>query len=81
MNCPLSQPSRLLLASLLIMLSQTPLPAQGIRRVGAQVYAKNCANHYCHGARGAAGAAPAVAGKALSQEQVNQVVREGIPNT
>ena len=81
MKLPVSRPPRLLLASLLIMLAQVPLSAQGIRRVGAQVYAKNCANHYCHGARGAAGAAPAVAGKALAQEQVNQIVREGIPNT
>ena len=77
---------RWLVASLLIVLGQImlapePLRAQGIRRVGAQVYAKNCANHYCHGALGAAGAAPAVAGKALAQEQVNQIVREGIPNT
>jgi len=81
MNPRQTGPSRFLLGSLMILLAETPLSAQGIRRAGAQVYAKTCANHYCHGAQGVAGAAPAVAGKALTQQQVDHIVREGIPNT
>ena len=76
--------ARLLTAILLVIVAftaQAPLPAQGIWSAGARVYAKNCSNVYCHGEKGAAGAAPAVAGKALSPEQVNQIVREGIPDT
>ena len=85
MNSPPHSPghwtARLLPAILLMILAEAPLPAQGIWGVGSGVYAKNCANVYCHGAKGAAGAAPAVAGKALSPEQVNRIVREGIPDT
>ena len=68
-------------AILLALGAHTLVPAQGIWSAGARVYAKNCANVYCHGDRGSAGAAPAVAGKALSFEQVNRIVRDGIPDT
>ena len=80
-HSPMHWTARLLPAILLMILAEAPLPAQGIWGVGSGVYAKNCANVYCHGAKGAAGAAPAVAGKALSPEQVNRIVREGIPDT
>jgi mono/diheme cytochrome c family protein len=70
-----------LVAVVAILLSQAPLAAQGIRRAGSLVFEKTCASIYCHGSRGLAGAAPAVAGKGLSQEQVNHIVSEGIPNT
>ena len=71
----------IILALIVAGVARAPLPAQGIWGAGARVYAKNCANVYCHGAKGSAGAAPAVAGKALSPEQVNRIVREGIPDT
>jgi len=65
----------------LILLPAAPLSAQGIRRVGAQVFAKTCASIYCHGANGTAGAAPAVVGKNLALEQVHHIVGEGVPDT
>ncbi len=49
--------------------------------VGAEVYAKNCANQYCHGAAGKAGKAPAVAERGLDRGRLARVIREGIPNT
>jgi len=65
----------------LTLLSVAPLSAQGIRREGAQVFAKTCASIYCHGANGRAGAAPAVVGKNLTMEQVKRIVGEGVADT
>ena len=81
MSLPANWSSRLLLTALSFMLPEAPLLGQKIRRIGAEVYAKNCASIYCHGAQGTAGAAPAVAGKGLSLEQLNPIVREGVPDT
>ena len=81
MNHATSWTWRPLLAAVLMVLAAGEAPAQPGRRIGAQVYAETCSNQYCHGARGAAGAAPAVAGKGLSLERVSQVIREGIPDT
>ncbi len=64
-----------------VLVFQAPLAGQGIRRAGSLVFEKTCASIYCHGSRGLAGAAPAVAGKGLSQEQVNHIVSEGVANT
>ena len=48
---------------------------------GADVYAKTCANQYCHGAEGKAGPAPALAGRGFDRDYVMRVTRDGIADT
>ena len=50
-------------------------------RIGAEVYATNCANQYCHGASGAGGAAPAIAGRGTPEPELEKIIRNGVPNT
>ncbi len=50
-------------------------------RLGAEVYARTCANQYCHGAAGEQGAAAALAGRKLRYSFVARSVIYGIANT
>ncbi len=48
---------------------------------GAGVFAKSCASGYCHGAKGAGGGAPKLAGRGFDEEYIRQVIRSGVPGT
>ena len=52
-----------------------------VTRIGAEVYARTCANQYCHGPAGAVGTAPALVGRGLEPEHVKRAIRNGVPNT
>lgn len=49
----------------------------GRRALGADVYAKQCAVPYCHGAGGSAGRAPALAGKVYESEPLRNIILNG----
>jgi mono/diheme cytochrome c family protein len=55
--------------------------AQAEIRVGREVYERSCATQYCHGAKGSAGGAPAIAGRGRTVESLSHIIREGVPNT
>ena len=54
-------------------------PSEVVR--GADVYARNCATPYCHGAKGAAGRAPQLAGRPYERFLLSAVVTNGISRT
>ena len=66
---------------IVVAVAFAPLLCGQITRIGAEVFAKNCANQYCHGAAGERGAAPALIGRGLTLEQLTRAIREGVPNT
>ena len=57
------------------------LCAQPDLRLGAEVYARTCANQYCHGADGEQGAVGAIAGRGLRYSRVARSVIYGIAGT
>jgi mono/diheme cytochrome c family protein len=66
----------------LLLVAPALLSAQSpqVKR-GAEVYRTTCGNGYCHGAEGAAGRAPKLAGRSFSAAYVFQVVLDGKPGT
>ncbi len=52
-----------------------------VLKQGEQTFAKTCGTGYCHGARGAAGGAPRLAGRHFDQAYIAGVVTRGIPGT
>ena len=66
----------------LVLVAPALLSAQSpqVKR-GAEVFRTTCGNGYCHGAEGAAGRAPKLAGRSFSAGDVFQVVLEGKPGT
>lgn len=48
---------------------------------GASLFARSCANAYCHGTEGGGGGAPRLRGKGLEAGYVFRSVSNGIPNT
>jgi mono/diheme cytochrome c family protein len=48
---------------------------------GEEVFAQTCTQSYCHGAAGAAGGAPKLAGRGLTGDYIERVVTFGIPGT
>jgi mono/diheme cytochrome c family protein len=48
---------------------------------GAEVFAKTCANSYCHGPRGAGGGAPKLASRGFDEIYIASVTRAGVPGT
>jgi mono/diheme cytochrome c family protein len=56
-------------------------PGQDILKQGENVFSKSCATGYCHGARGANGAAPRLAARGFDQAFIGNTVRNGVPGT
>jgi cytochrome c2 len=50
-------------------------------RHGEEVFAQTCTQSYCHGANGAAGGAPKLAGRGLTGDYIEKVVTYGITGT
>jgi mono/diheme cytochrome c family protein len=48
---------------------------------GADVFAKTCANSYCHGPKGAGGGAPKLASRGFDEVYIASVTRAGVPGT
>jgi mono/diheme cytochrome c family protein len=48
---------------------------------GEEMFAQTCTQSYCHGANGAAGGAPRLAGRGLTGDYIERVVTYGIPGT
>lgn len=48
---------------------------------GEEVFAQTCTQSYCHGAAGAAGGAPRLAGRGLTGDYIERVVTYGIQGT
>ena len=48
---------------------------------GADIFAKTCANGYCHGANGEGGGAPKLAGRGFDEAYITSVTRAGVPGT
>jgi mono/diheme cytochrome c family protein len=48
---------------------------------GEDVFARTCANSYCHGPQGAGGGAPRLAARDFDRAFINNTVTRGIPNT
>ena len=57
------------------------LVAQPDIKLGAETYAQNCANQYCHGADGEPGAAPALAGRGMRYRGIARPVIYSVRNT
>jgi mono/diheme cytochrome c family protein len=55
-------------------------PEQNIKH-GEEVFAQTCTQSYCHGANGAAGGAPKLAGRGLTANYIERVVTYGISGT
>ena len=73
--------------SALIALAVSPCIAQNLAidfaeiGAGSRIYAKNCANQYCHGAAGKAGQAAALLGRGWDRERIDRAVLDGVENT
>jgi mono/diheme cytochrome c family protein len=52
-----------------------------VLKQGEAVFAKTCANGYCHGPQGVGGGAPRLAGRGFDQAFINTTVTRGISNT
>jgi mono/diheme cytochrome c family protein len=63
----------------LLLLAPTVF-AQDLITRGADVYVKNCTG-YCHGAKGAGGGAPRLAGRGFEDAYISRVIRVGINGT
>lgn len=61
-----------------IAVAQTPTDTL---KQGADVFAKTCANGYCHGDQGVGGGAPRLAARGFDQAFITNTVTRGIPNT
>lgn len=48
---------------------------------GEDVFARTCANGYCHGAQGVGGGAPRIAARGFDQTYIANTLTRGIPNT
>ncbi len=48
---------------------------------GADVFAKTCANSYCHGPKGAGGGAPKLASRGFDEAYIASVTRAGVSGT
>lgn len=48
---------------------------------GEDVFARTCANGYCHGAQGVGGGAPRIAARGFDQAYIANTLSRGIPNT
>jgi mono/diheme cytochrome c family protein len=71
-------------AIVFLMAAASLCPAQNrndLLKQGEQVFARSCATGYCHGARGAPGGAPRLAGRGFDQDYIAGVVARGIPDT
>jgi len=55
--------------------------AQLFAQSGADVFARSCANGYCHGANGQGGGAPKLAGRGFDEAYIISVTRAGVPGT
>src|SRR6202034_3697861 len=55
-----------------IALAQTP---------GEKIFNQTCATGYCHGAKGATGGAPRLAGRGFDQAYINTTISRGITGT
>lgn len=55
--------------------------AQDAATHGADVFARSCASPYCHGAKGAGGGAPKLAGRGFDEAYITSVTRAGIAGT
>ena len=55
-------------------------PDQNLRH-GEEVFAQTCTQSYCHGANGAAGGSPRLAGRGLTADYIERVVTYGISGT
>ena len=54
---------------------------QDLVKQGEAVFGKSCATGYCHGARGASGGAPRLAGRGFDENFINNTVTGGVPGT
>src|SRR5262245_40990707 len=54
---------------------------QDVLKQGEEVFNKNCANGYCHGAQGVGGGAPRISARGFDQAFINNTVTRGVPNT
>lgn len=54
---------------------------QDVLKQGETVFSKSCATGYCHGARGASGGAPRLAGRGFDQAFIANTVTRGVPST
>jgi mono/diheme cytochrome c family protein len=54
---------------------------EGVLKQGEDVFARTCANSYCHGPQGAGGGAPRLASRGFEQTFITNTVARGIPNT
>lgn len=55
--------------------------AQDVLTRGADVFARTCATPYCHGSKGAGGAAPKLAMRGFDEAHIASVTRAGLPGT
>jgi mono/diheme cytochrome c family protein len=55
--------------------------AQDILNRGADVFARTCATPYCHGPKGAGGAAPKLAARGFDEVHIASITRAGISGT
>jgi mono/diheme cytochrome c family protein len=55
--------------------------AQSMVDQGAELFAKACANGYCHGAKGEGGGAPKLAGRGFDEAYITSVTRAGVVGT
>jgi mono/diheme cytochrome c family protein len=74
-------PCRLGAAALLTLGVSQAQNRNEVLQQGEQVFAKTCGTGYCHGAKGAAGGAPRLAGRHFDQAYIASVVTRGIPGT
>ncbi len=65
----------------LFLLLTPALFAQPDIQLGSEIYGKNCANQYYHGANGEAGPAPALAGRGMRYRNIARPVIYGVSNT
>lgn len=55
--------------------------AQDVLTRGAEVFARTCATPYCHGPKGAGGAAPKLSSRGFDEAHIASVTRAGLPGT
>jgi mono/diheme cytochrome c family protein len=55
--------------------------AQDLVTRGADVFARTCATPYCHGPKGAGGAAPKLAGRGFDEAHIASITRAGVSGT
>ncbi len=65
---------------LLFLLAQN-VTAEDPVAYGEKIFARNCSAGYCHGLAGVAGSGPRLRGRRLDRDYVDQVIRNGIPDS